>query len=146
MRKSAFVLAISFALAGCEPPLSNLLLPMEPTRESIAVPRRELTAAEKEAIAEAVALKIGDSEHREFRWSRLAARAHDQATDYCALVSRSEPGNGQVVFRQYLAKLVFDRRGTLLKVNVASIDAAVSNGIPTDIDSICMQDGYNLLP
>jgi hypothetical protein len=119
---------------------------MEPTRESIATPRRELTAAEKDAIAEAVMAKLGGSEHRDFRWARLAIKAHERATGYCGLVSREDPGNGQVMFRQYYAKLIFDRRGALSKVDVQSIDDINSNGIPTAIDSRCMEDGYSLPP
>jgi hypothetical protein len=142
MRTFAVVLACSFALAGCNPPLSNLLLPMEPTREAIAAPRRQLTAAEKDSVSQAVTLKMGASDHREFQWPPLVVRAHGHATDYCGQVSRDDPGNGQVVFRQYYAKLSFDRRGTLLKVDVLSIDDLNSNGIPTTIDSICRQDGY----
>jgi hypothetical protein len=142
MRKFAVVLAFSFTLAGCDPPLSNLALPMEPTGASIAAPRRQLTAAEKETVSEAVKLKLGASDRRQFQWPPIVLRAHGHATDYCGLVSREDPGNGQVVFRQYYAKLTFDRRKTLSKVDVMSIDDVTSNGIPTTIDSLCRQDDY----
>ncbi len=146
MRKIAIVIASSFALAGCEPPLSNLLLPMEPSRESVRAPRRELTVAEKESISEAVTLELGDSSHREFKWAPLVVRLHDHITDYCGLVSRNDPASAQDVFRQYYAGLNFDRHGKLTHVNAPSVDPINSNGIPTLIDSKCIQDGYNLLP
>lgn len=143
VRNIAIVLALSFALAGCDnSPLSNLLLPMEPTRASIAAPRRQLTAAEKDSVSKAVTLKLGTSDRREFQWPPLIVRAHDHATDYCGSVSREDPRNGQDVSRQYYAKLIFDHHGTLSNVDVVSIDNVVSNGIPTTINSICRTDGY----
>ncbi len=143
MRKIAVVLACSFVLAGYDdPPFSNLFLPMEPTPASIAAPRRQLTEVEKELVSKAVALKLEKADHREFQWAPLVLRGHDHAADYCGMVSRDNPNNGQTVFRQYYAKLTFDRRGTLLKVDVVSIDDIHSNGIPTTIDLKCRQDGY----
>jgi hypothetical protein len=143
MRKFAVILASSFLLSGYDgPPFSNLFLPMEPTPASIAAPRRELTEAEKGAISKAVALKLEKVDRREFQWSPLVVRARDHATDYCGMVSMDNPNNGETVFRQYYAKLTFDRRGTLSKVDVVSIDDLHSSGIPTTIDSICRQGGY----
>ena len=143
MRKIAVVLASSFVLAGYDgPPFSNLFLPMEPTPASIAAPRRQLTEAEKDAVSRAVALKLEQADRREFQWSPLVLRTRGHAIDYCGMVSRDNHNNGQTVFRQYYARLIFDRRGTLSKVDVVSIDDLHSNGIPTTIDSICRQEGY----
>jgi hypothetical protein len=149
MRNIAIVLALSFALAGCDSTISNLLLPMEPTRESIAAPRRELTGAEKESISEAVMLKMGDSPHREFRWFTLVIRPHDHVIDFCGLVSgddiAGEYGNTGTDLRKYYAQLTFDHGGTLSNVDVISIGRSKNDNAPTMVDSICIQDGYNLL-
>jgi hypothetical protein len=143
MRKIGTVLAFCLAVAGCDPPLSNLLLPMEPTRESIAAPRRALTSSEKDSISEAVTLKIGNSDHRDFRWAPLVVRSHGPETDYCGLVSRTDPAGLREVFSKYLAKLHFSQ-GALSKVDVISIDKLDSTGIPPIADSVGIQDGYDL--
>lgn len=148
MRNIAIVLALSLALAGCEPTISNMLLPMEPTRDSAAAPRRALTDAEKESISEAVALKMEQSPHRDFKWSPLVVRSHDHVIDFCGLVSGDdvvdEYGDPAAKFRKYYAQLSFDQRGTLSKVDVISVGENKNDHIPTTVDSICMQDGYNL--
>jgi hypothetical protein len=146
------VLALSFVLTGCDPNISNPLLPMEPTRDSIAAPRRELTDAEKDSISEAVAIKMEDSPHRDFRWFPLVVRPHDNVIDYCGLVSgddiAGEYNNNDhgADFRKYYAQLTFDRRGSLSKVNVISIGQSKYEHLITMVDSICIQDGYNLFP
>lgn len=150
MRNVAIILAVSFALAGCEQNFSALLLPSEPTRESIAAPRRELTGAEKEAISEAVMLKLGNSSCRDFKWFPLVVRPHDHVIGFCGLVGgiyvAGEYGIQDVnaEFRDYYAQLTFDRRGTLSKVDVVSVGKRRSENIPTVVDSICIQDGYNV--
>jgi hypothetical protein len=123
---------------------------MEPTRESIAAPRRQLTEAEKDTISQAVMLKLGDSAHRDFKWFPLVIRSHDQLVDYCGLVSGEyvvgeyNIQNYDAEFREYYAQLTIDRRGSLSKVNIVSIGNSRSENIPTRIDSICIQDGYNV--
>ncbi len=119
---------------------------MEPTRESIAAPRRELTDAEKESISEAVTLKMKDSNHREFKWVPLVVRSRDNVTDFCGLVRGNDIDDEYVGFSKYYAQLTFDRHGTLSKVNVLAIAKIKSDDVPTVVDSICIQDGYNLLP
>ncbi len=148
MWKFALVPTLSLALVGCGPSLSVLLSPREPTRESLAAPRRQLTDAEKDAISAAVMRKLGDSPHREFKWLRLVVRSHNQTTDYCGLVSGDyavgeyDIHDANANFRDFLARLTFDRRGTLSKVDVASIGATAGDNIPAMVDSICLQDGY----
>jgi hypothetical protein len=148
--KLALVPALSLALVGCGPSLSVLLAPREPTREAIAAPRRALTAAEQEAISAAVMIKLGDSPRRDFKWLRLVVRPHNQMTDYCALVSGDyvvgeyDIRNASANFRDFLARLTFDRRGTLSKVDVVSIGNTANDSIPTMVDAICLQDGYDV--
>jgi hypothetical protein len=150
VRRFATVLALSLPLAGCGADFSALFLPMEPTRESIAAPRRELTAAEKEAISDAVMRKLADPRHRDFKWLPLVVRRHDGATEFCGLVSGDDlvgeygvtdaDGN----FRDYYARLIFDRRHALTKVDVVAIGHTRNDNIPTAVDSICIQDGYDV--
>jgi hypothetical protein len=149
VRNFAIISALPFALTGCELDISPLLLPMEPTRESIAAPRRELTDAEKEAISESVMVKLGGSHHRDFKWFPLVIRSHDHFVDFCGLVSGDDIVGEYDIhdynaeFRKFYAQLKFER-GTLSKVNVISIGRSMSDNIPTAVDSICIQDGYNL--
>lgn len=142
MRKIAIVATLSLGLAGCEPSVSNLLLPMEPTQDSIGAPRRALTDDEKETISDAVALKMKEANRREFKWAPLVVRSHDQATDYCGLVSGNDRDDHYAGFSKYYAHLKFDNHGKLIKVDVQAIDKSGSDELPTKVDSICVQDGY----
>jgi hypothetical protein len=140
VRNFAIILALPFALAGCELDISPLLLPMEPTRESIAAPRRELTDAEKEAISAAVIVKLGGSSHRDFKWFPLVVRSHDHVVDFCGLVSGDDIVGEYDIhdynaeFRKFYAQLNFERSGALSKVNVISIGRSISENIPTAVD------------
>ena len=148
MRKCAIVLMSSLALAGCGNPA--LFAPMEPTRELIAAPRRQLNDTEKEAISAAVMRKLGEQPHRDFKWLPLVVRTHGRTTDYCGLVSGDyvvgeyNITDANAELRDYYAQLTFDRRGMLSKVNVVAVGKSRSKNIPTMVDSICMQDGYNI--
>ena len=151
MRRSAVVLTFSFALAGCEPTTSNLMAPMEPTRESVAAPRRDLTQAEKDAVAEAVTAKLGPSSHPEFKWMKLIVRTHDRVVDYCGLVTPNDTSgddndysdaNASKRQKKFYAWLSFDGREQLKNVDVRSIAKYRENDPPTEVNSICIQDGY----
>lgn len=141
MRKIVIVLASVFALSGCE---SNLLLPMEPTPESVAVPRRALTDSEKETISDAVSLEMKDQKPQEFIWAPLVARTHDKIADFCGIVQNPNGFAGKINYSKYYAKLHFDERGKLSKVDAISVAAITGDNIPTAVDSTCMQDGYAL--
>ncbi len=149
MRKCAIVLTSSLAFAGCGNPA--LLAPMEPTRESIAAARRPLNDTEKEAISAAVMRQLGEQPRRDFTWFPLVVRTHGGVTDYCGLVSGDylvgeyNITDANAELRDYRAQLTFDRRGNLSNVNVVAIGKSRSRHIPTMVDSICMQDGYDIL-
>lgn len=146
MRKCTIVLTSSLALAGCGNPA--LFAPMQPTRASLAAPRRSLSDAEKEAISAAVMGKLGEQPHRDFKWLPLVVRAHGGGTDYCGLVSGEyivgeyNITDANAEFRDYHAQLTFDARGRLTNVNVVAIGKSRSEHIPTMVDLICVQDGY----
>ena len=146
MRKCVFILASSLALAGCDD--ADLFAPMEPTREALAAPRRQLNDTEKDAISEAVMRALGDQLHREFKWLPLVVRTNGRTIDYCGLVSGEYvPGEYNITdanaeFRDYHAQLTFDARGRLTNVNVVAIGKSRSEHLPTMVDSICVQDGY----
>ena len=148
MRKRAIVLTSCFALANCGNPA--LLAPMEPTRESIAAPRRQLNDTEKEAISAAVMRKLGEQPSRDFKWLPLVLRTNGRATDYCGLVSGDylvgeyNITDANAEWRDYHAQLTFDRGGKLTTVAVVAVGRSRSDNIPTTVNSICMQDGYNI--
>jgi hypothetical protein len=146
MRNIAIVLAGSFWLAGCESTVSNLWLPMEPTQESVAAPRRELTDAEKETISEAVALKLKDAKNREFIWAPLVVKPRGHVASFCGLVKGNDVDDEYIGFSKYNVNLTFDDRGKLAKVEVRSIAKSKIDEPPTVVDSVCMQDGYGGLP
>jgi hypothetical protein len=148
VRTFATIAALSFALAGCEPSLSVLMAPMEPTQASIAAHRRALTETEKDLISAAVMGKLVDKRHKDFRWPALVVRSQNGATDYCGEVSGDDVvgeydiTNANANFRDYYARLFFDRRGALTKVNIEGVGRIRNDNLPTAIDSICIQDGY----
>lgn len=141
-RNFAIILASSL-LTGC---MSDLLLPMEPTAESAAAPRRALTEAEKQTISEAVSLKTEVQGSDAFIWAPLVVRTHDRATDFCGIVRSPNGFAGKPSYSKYLARLRFDGAGKLSNVNVVSIIKIKDDNIPTSVDSICMRDGYVLQP
>jgi hypothetical protein len=141
MRKIAFVLISVLWLAGCE---SNLLLPMEPTPESVTAPRRALTEAEKETISDAVLLAIKDAHPPDFIWLRLVARTHDGVTDYCGEV-KTTGFAGRLEYNKFYAQIRFDG-GTIAKVDVKSVVKDKGENLPTTVDSLCLQDGYIFPP
>jgi hypothetical protein len=126
--------------------MSDLLLPMEPTAESAAAPRRALTEAEKQTISEAVSLKAEVQGSDAFTWAPLVVRTHDGATDFCGIVRNPNGFAGKPSYSKYVARLRFNSAGKLSNVNVASIIKLKDDNIPTSVDSICMRDGYILQP
>ena len=58
----------------------EFLLPMEPTAESAAAPRRTLTEAEKQTFSEAVSLKTEVQGNDALIWTPLVIRTQDKAT------------------------------------------------------------------
>jgi hypothetical protein len=140
MRKIAFVLISVLWLAGCE---SNLLLPMEPTPESVTAPRRALTEAEKETISDAVLVEIKDAHPPDFIWPHLVVRTRDGVTDYCGAV-KTTGFAGRPEYNKYYVQIRFDG-GKIAKVDVKSVVEDKGENIPTTVDSLCMQDGYSVL-
>jgi len=149
MKKAPIVVA-SLALAGCGNPA--LFAPMQPTRESLAAPRRPLNEAEKAAISAAVMNKLGEQPRRDFTWPPLVVGSHGGATDYCGLVSGDylvgeyNITDANAELRDFYARLTFDRRGALSNIAIVAIGKSRSKHIPTMVDSICTQDGYNVAP
>ena len=144
MSKRNFVIILaSSLLTGC---MSDLLLPMEPTAESAAAPRRALTEAEKQTISEAVSLKTEVQGSDAFIWAPLVVRTHDRATDFCGIVRSPNGFAGRPSYSKYLARLRFDGAGKISNVNVVSIIKLKDDNIPTSLDSICIRDGYILQP
>ena len=126
--------------------MSNLLLPMEPTAESAAAPRRALTEAEKQTISEAVSLETQVQGSDAFIWTPLVVRTHDRATDFCGIVRSPNGFAGKPSYSKYLARLHFDRTGKLSSVDVVSTINIKDDNIPTSVDSVCVRDGYVLSP
>jgi hypothetical protein len=145
MRNIVIACALSVVLAGCEPSVSTLFLPMEPSRESIAARRRELTAAEKELISEAVSVKMKGTIARDFKWAPLVLGSRDTVDDYCGLVSGNDADGGFTGYSKFFAELTFANDGKLAKADVRSIAKSLPE-YPTALDSLCVQDGYGGLP
>ena len=124
--------------------MSDLLLPMEPTAESAAAPRRALTEAEKQTISEAVSLKTVVQGSDAFIWAPLVVRTQDRATDFCGIVRSPNGFAGRPSYSKYLARLHFGRTGKLSNVDVVSIINIKDDNIPTSVDSVCVRDGYVL--
>jgi hypothetical protein len=145
MRKNMIVAALTISLAGCESTVSTLFQPMEPTRESVAATRRALTPAEKEQVSDAVSLRLKASVPREFKWAPLVLESHDHVTDYCGLVSGNDIDDKFTGYSKFLAQLTFANDGKISKVDVRSI-AKSRAAYPTELDSLCIQEGYGGLP
>ncbi len=146
MRKIAILLAGALSLAGCESDLSNLVLPMEPSPESIAAPRRALTDKEQETIFNAVSVEVKDPSPQDFVWAPLVIRAHDGVTDYCGIVKKNSGDPRDPGVTKFYSQIRFDSRGQIARVDVKSVAKNADNNVPTAVDSICMLDGYSSLP
>jgi len=149
MSKGAWILAAALALAGCANPA--VLAPMEPSRESMAAPRRPLSDAEKDAVSAAVLRQLGEQPPRAFKWLPLVVRPNDGAVDYCALVGGDDVAGEYGVTdanaeqRDFLVRLSFDRGGKLAGVELVAVGRPRSDHVPTMVDSTCLQDGYDVL-
>jgi len=146
MRKNALALTVSIALAGCQPTAYNLLLPMEPTQASIDARRRVLTDGEKDMISDAVKQKSKELEYGQFVWPPLIVRPHDHVIDYCGLAQPSGSTTRQHIFYTYRAELNLDGGGKISSADVKSVAETNNGKLPTESDSICVQDGYKILP
>jgi hypothetical protein len=135
------MILVSSLLTGC---MADLVLPMEPTAESAAAPRRALTETEKQTISDAVSLKTEVQGSDAFTWAPLVVRTHDRATDFCGIVRNPNGFAGKPSYSKYLARLRFDGTGKLSNVSVVSIAKIKDDNIPTSVDSICIRDGYIL--
>ena len=94
--------------------------------------------------------QAGETPRRDFAWPPLVVRAHGRVTDYCGLVSgTTSSANTPSPTRRpssvtIMRNSTFDRRGTLSIVNVLAVGKSRSAHIPTRVDSICLQDGYDI--
>ena len=58
---------------------------------SVSGPMRDLSAAEKKAIVEAVAPSLRNPASAKFRWARIPSIVNDQSINYCATVNAQSP-------------------------------------------------------
>ena len=67
-------------------------MPASPDNSAPAnVPMRDLTAAEKKAIIEAVAPSLRNPGSAKYRWAKIPTIVNDQSVNYCAMVDAQSP-------------------------------------------------------
>lgn len=96
----AAALAIAFALGGCATTgtqgnataSAGSSNPATDTATASANgPMRDLTAAEKKAIMEAVGESLRDPAAAKYHWAKIPAIVNDQSINYCGVVNAQSP-------------------------------------------------------
>ena len=91
-------LAVGLGLSGCATngtdgaAATATAVPASPDNSAPAnVPMRDLTAAEKKAIIEAVAPSLRNPGSAKYRWAKIPTIVNDQSVNYCAMVDAQSP-------------------------------------------------------
>ncbi len=91
-------LAVGLGLSGCATngtegaAATAAATPASPDNSAPAnVPMRDLTAAEKKAIIEAVASSLRNPGSAKYRWAKIPTIVNDQSINYCAMVDAQSP-------------------------------------------------------
>lgn len=96
----AAALAIAFALCGCATSGTGTATasagssanPATDTAPASAnVPMRDLNAAEKKAIMEAVGESLRDPAAAKYHWAKIPSIVNDQSINYCGVVNAQSP-------------------------------------------------------
>jgi hypothetical protein len=95
-------LAIGFGLCGCATTgtqgnaaasagSSSAATDSDTASASVNVPMRDLTAAEKKAIMEAVGESLRNPASAKYRWAKIPTIVNDQSINYCGVVDAQSP-------------------------------------------------------
>jgi hypothetical protein len=139
--KAFFLISACLTLIGCGPATRP------PTAAAInAAPSRELTPAEKAAIAPQIAASLKDPSAAQFKWMPVIDRQRDGVTDYCSLVNGKNSYGGYTGYSRFYAQLVRSDKGQFLKAEPRGFETLGSEvnmfeGTPFSA-GICEQYGY----
>lgn len=82
-----------------------------PTQQVLSAPRRDLTAAEKTAIASVISRNLKDPKAAKFLWMPVVLSERDTITDYCGLVNGKNSYGGYTGFVRFYAQLQKNGQG-----------------------------------
>jgi hypothetical protein len=92
-------LAVGLGLSGCATTAtqgtvgssSNVAAADTSAPAPVNVPQRDLTAAEKKAIMDAVSPSLRNPASAKYRWAKIPTIVNDQSINYCGLVDAQSP-------------------------------------------------------
>jgi hypothetical protein len=138
MRRICCAFALTILLAAC----SGL---HQPTAQVTAAPKRELTPAEKLALAPIFAAGLKDPSAAQFKWMSVVLTERDGITDYCALVNGKNSYGAYIGFVRFYAQLNKDDKGQFTKATLREVEPPNREINPLDprwLNGICEQFGY----
>jgi hypothetical protein len=138
MRRTFCAFALTTLLGGC----SGL---HQPTVQVTAAPKRELTPAEKLALAPIFAAGLKDPFTAQFKWMPVVLTERDGITDYCALVNGKNSYGAYIGFVRFYAQLNKDDKGQFNKATLREVEPPNREINPLDprwLNGICEQFGY----
>ena len=138
MKSIYYLMLIATLLGGC----SGL---NAPTAEVTAAPRRELTAAEKVALAPILAAGLKDPSAAQFKWMPIVLSERDSITDYCGLVNGKNSYGGYTGFVRFYAQLSKDPKGQFTIATVRAVEEPgreINMLDPRWMNGICEKFGY----
>ena len=140
MRRIFSAFALTTLLAAC----SGL---HQPTAQVTAAPKRELTPAEKLALAPIFAGGLKDPSAAQFKWMPVVLTERDGITDYCGLVNGKNSYGAYIGFVRFYAQLNKDDKGQFIKATLREVEPPNRERNPLDprwLNGICEQFGYEI--
>jgi len=138
MKRICCAFALTTLLAAC----SGL---NQPTAQVTAAPKRQLTSAERLALAPIFSAGLKDPSAAQFRWMPVVLTERDGITDYCGLVNGKNSYGGYGGFVRFYAQLQNDDRGQFTKATLREVEPPNRERNPLDprwLNGICEKFGY----
>ena len=132
-------------MAFCLPLGACLQSVNQPTPQVVAAQRRDLTPAEKAAIAPMIARTMKDPDSAKLQWMPVALTERDHITDYCGLVNGKNSYGGYTGFTRFYAQLKKDEKGQFTSADMRAMEEPNREKNPLDprwMNGICETFGY----
>jgi hypothetical protein len=95
MRGKCLAAFVVLALSGCA-------RVNQPSDQTLAAPRRDLTPAEKALLGHLLAQSLKDPDSAKFKWMPLVLSERDGVTDYCGLVNGKNSYGGYAGYVRFM--------------------------------------------
>ncbi len=108
-----------------------------------AAARRDLTLAEKIALAGSLAQTFKDPSSAQFKWMPVVLIERDGITDYCGLVNGRNSYGGYAGYQKFYAQLVKNPKSEFTR---GFVQATASDNVSTQVvEGLCDRYGYGNL-